>query len=72
METETITERGDLIIRRAILSGGGAVSMYTGNECQSKDLDFVTSKRRDRLAEALAPLGFTLASDRRRFEHSNK
>ena len=55
----------------ATLSGGGAVSIYTENEYESKDLDFVTSERRDRIAEALAPLGFTLASDLRHFEHTN-
>ena len=53
----------------ATLSGGGAVSIYTDNRYQSKDLDFVTSERRSKLAEALAPLGFTLASDRRHFKH---
>ena len=53
----------------ATLSGGGAVSIYTQNLYQSKDLDFVSSERRDRLAEALSPLGFELASDRRHFAH---
>ena len=53
----------------ATLSGGGAVSLYTDNEYASKDLDFVTSARRGPLAEALRPLGFTLASDRRHFAH---
>lgn len=48
----------------ATLSGGGAVSIYTHNEYQSNDLDFVTAERRERLANVLAPLGFTLASDR--------
>ena len=55
----------------ATLSGGGAVNTHTENEYQSTDLDFVTSERRDTLAEALAPIGFTLASDRRHFEHAN-
>lgn len=55
---------------RATLSGGGAVSMYTDNEYQSNDLDFVTAARRDRLTAALRPLGFTLASDRRHFTRS--
>lgn len=53
----------------ATLSGGGAVSMYTENRYQSKDLDFVTSERREKLANALAPLGFKLARDQRHFEH---
>jgi len=55
----------------ATLSGGGAVSLYTDNEYQSKDLDFVTAERRTKLSEALAPLGFKLASDRRHFENPN-
>jgi hypothetical protein len=54
---------------KATLSGGAAVSIYTNNEYESKDLDFVTAERRETLAAALAPLGFTLASDRRHFTH---
>lgn len=54
---------------KATLSGGGAVSIYTHNEYESKDLDFVTSERREILLSALAPLGFVLASDRRHFSH---
>lgn len=54
---------------QATLSGGGAVSIYTQNEYASKDLDFVTSERRETLLAALAPLGFVLASDRRHFSH---
>ena len=55
----------------ATLSGGGAVSMYSDNRYQSKDLDFVTAERRDRLSAALKPLGFALAKDRRHFTHPN-
>jgi len=55
----------------ATLSGGAAVSIYTNNEYESKDLDFVTAERRDSLATALAPLGFVLASDRRHFTHED-
>ena len=54
---------------QATLSGGGAVSIYTENLYESRDLDFVTSERRDRLAEVLALLGFSLASDKRHFAH---
>lgn len=54
---------------KATLSGGGAVSIYTSNAYESKDLDFVTSERRETLLAALAPLGFVLASDRRYFSH---
>lgn len=34
---------------RATLSGGAAVSIYTDNEYQSLDLDFVTTARRKQL-----------------------
>ncbi len=54
---------------RATLSGGGAVCVYTDNEYQSSDLDFVTAASRDRLSAALAPLGFALARGRRHFTH---
>ncbi len=55
---------------KATLSGGGAVSIYTDNQYQSRDLDFVTAERRNRLSAALALLGFALANDRRHFTHS--
>lgn len=54
---------------KATLSGGGAVGIYSENQYQSKDLDFVTSARAGKLAAALAPLGFALARDKRHFEH---
>ncbi|MGB5104320.1 MAG: hypothetical protein WBO04_13530 [Steroidobacteraceae bacterium] len=54
---------------KATLSGGGAVSMYTHNQYQSSDLDFVTAARGDALSAALRPLGFTLSKDRRHFTH---
>ena len=54
---------------KATLSGGGAVCIYSDNEYTSRDLDFVTSERRDRLSAALMPLGFALAGDRRHFTH---
>jgi hypothetical protein len=41
-----------------VLSGGGAVSVYSENEYESVDLDFVTSTRNEVIAEAVAPLGF--------------
>lgn len=55
----------------ATLSGGAAVSIYTENRYQSNDLDFVTAERQTQLTEALAPLGFELAADKRHFEHPN-
>jgi hypothetical protein len=42
----------------ATLSGGSAVSIYTDNHYQSKDLDFVTTALRGEVQAALAPLGF--------------
>jgi len=54
---------------KATLSGGGAVSVYTHNQYQSSDLDFVTAARRDALTAALRPLGFSLANDLRHFTH---
>lgn len=53
----------------ATLSGGAAVSIYTNNEYESKDLDFVTAERRAALAAALRTLEFTLADERRHFVH---
>lgn len=53
----------------ATLSGGAAVSIYTRNAYQSKDLDFVTAERKNKLTEALAPLGFSVAPDQRHFQH---
>ena len=42
----------------ATLSGGGAVSIYTDNEYESKDLDFVTAAMRDSIAPVMHALGF--------------
>ena len=42
----------------ATLSGGAAVSIYTDNEYQSKDLDFVTAAMVSDLAPVLGRLGF--------------
>lgn len=53
----------------AILSGGGAVSIYSGNEYQSCDLDFITNARNDAIARAIAPLGFRHVAGLRQFEH---
>jgi hypothetical protein len=52
----------------ATLSGGGAVSLYTDNEYQSYDLDFVSSERLKLIREAIAPLGFCQVHGRQ-FEH---
>lgn len=53
----------------ATLSGGGAVSVYTENEYQSKDLDYVTAASHKALRDAIAPLGFKESSNIRQFEH---
>lgn len=44
----------------AVLSGGGAVTQYSGNEYMSTDLDFVTTERRNRLTPVMGDLGFKL------------
>ena len=54
----------------AVLSGGAAISIYSGGRYESSDLDFVSSERTSRIAAAIAPLGFTQASGRH-FEHSD-
>lgn len=54
----------------AVLSGGGAVSVYTENEYESSNLDFVTSTYVKELETALSPLGFKKGSGRA-FEHSD-
>lgn len=42
----------------AVLSGGAVVSIYTDNEYQSGDLDFISSASMDRIAKAIGSLGF--------------
>lgn len=42
----------------ATLSGGAAVSIYSENQYESVDLDFVTAALVDELKTALEPLGF--------------
>ena len=54
----------------ATLSGGGAVSIYSANAYQSRDLDFVTSAGVDVIERAITPLGFYRAnSHARQFDH---
>ena len=55
----------------ATLSGGGAVSIYTNNEYQSKDLDFVTAAMLEDVAPILNDLGFVHTGRSRlsQFEH---
>lgn len=54
----------------ATLSGGAAVSIYTDNRYQSKDLDFVSSAAHRTLAALICPLGFTETPSKRLFSHS--
>lgn len=55
----------------ATLSGGGAVAIYSDNQYQSKDLDFVTAAIIAELEPALTPLGFVRTAVPRlsQFEH---
>jgi hypothetical protein len=55
---------------RATLSGGAAVSVYSENEYESKDLDFVSSERLKVIGDAIASLGFTGVRGAREFEHA--
>lgn len=54
---------------RATLSGGAAVSIYSENQYQSVDLDFITSVRNEAIAPVLMALGFEYARGRREFYH---
>lgn len=52
----------------AVLTGGGAVSVYSANRYRSYDIDFVTGASRRELLRVMAGLGFTPGSGRH-FEH---
>ncbi len=53
----------------ATLSGGAAVSLYSENEYESVDLDFVSSARLDEIGTAVESLGFHRAGKGRQFEN---
>ena len=53
----------------ATLSGGGAVSIYSHNEYESSDLDFITTARNEAIAKAIAELGFRRVPGARAFDH---
>lgn len=53
----------------AVLSGGAAVSIYTENRYESRDLDFVTSAETELIEAALEPLGFKREKNSRYFLH---
>ena len=52
----------------AVLTGGGAVSIYSANKYQSYDIDFVTAASRRDLWEVMSKLGFRRGTGRH-FEH---
>jgi hypothetical protein len=51
----------------AVLSGGGVVTIYSENEYQSDDLDFISPADSKRLLEIMSKLGFSKHG--RHFEH---
>ena len=55
---------------RAVLSGGGAVSIYSKNAYESSDLDFVTSAGISQLDQVMTTLGFSRRKGRH-YEHPN-
>jgi hypothetical protein len=48
----------------AVLSGGAVVSIYTNNEYESKDLDFISSSDIKDIEKALTKIGFSKSSGR--------
>lgn len=48
----------------AVLSGGAVVSIYTNNEYESKDLDFISSRDIRVIEKALLEVGFSKSSGR--------
>jgi len=52
----------------AVLTGGGAVSVYSANKYRSYDIDFVTGASRRELADVMSGIGFTRGAGRH-FEH---
>lgn len=43
---------------QAVLAGGAVVSIYTENEYESKDLDFITGTQNKKIGEVLKDIGF--------------
>ena len=58
----------DIAEKGMVLTGGGAVSIYSANKYQSYDIDFVTAASRRELAAIMSGLGFQRGSGRH-FEH---
>lgn len=51
----------------AVLVGGSVVSIYTDNKYESSDLDFISPASQQKIAKAMAELGFH--ADGKDFEH---
>lgn len=58
--SEALTKAG----LQAVLSGGSVVSIYSNNEYESYDLDFVTPESLDDLEKVMGELGFERKSSR--------
>lgn len=54
----------------AVLSGGAVVSIYSENEYESHDLDFISSSSIKEIEASLKEIGFT-KSEGRHFTHSD-
>ena len=63
--SETLEQAGII----AVLSGGSVVSIYSENEYQSQDLDFISSADKNKIAKTLSQIGFKLNG--KHFEHPN-
>ncbi len=53
----------------AVLVGGAVVSIYTDNEYESKDLDFISSAEHKKIAQVMKTLGFE--AEGKNFCHPN-
>lgn len=51
----------------AVLVGGACVSIYSNNEYESADLDYVTAATTNRIIEALKNIGFSKKGEARQF-----
>ncbi|HBC43416.1 MAG TPA: hypothetical protein DCZ88_16410 [Pseudanabaena sp.] len=63
--SDTLT-KADII---AVLTGGGVVTVYSENEYQSDDLDFISPASSQKLEQAMSQLGFS--KEGRYFIHPN-
>jgi len=55
----------------AVLTGGAAVSIYSNNQYESYDLDFITMRSAQELETVLTSLGFTRDQGHRHYIHPN-